>query len=112
MTAFFSPAAIVAGAALVLTASAELTIANAAPGAVTAAVNRSTSNLVKVRDDGYYWRDRHYHRRHYRGRVVDAPFAHVESGQRTIVDAPFVHVHKGRHGTRVVAPFVDLWEPR
>lgn len=54
---------------------------------------------------------RRHHRRH-RGRVVDAPFAYVESGRRTIVDAPFTHVYVDRRGRRhVVAPFVDLWTP-
>lgn len=112
MTAFFSTSAMAAGAALVMIGSAGLTVANAAPGAGTPALNQAQSNLVRVYDDGYRWRHRRYHRRYSRGRVVDAPFAHVESGRRTVVDAPFVHVYKGRHGTRVVAPFVDLWEPR
>jgi hypothetical protein len=83
-----------AAAALILMASAGLTAAKAAPGAGTAAVNQASSDLVTVHDDGYRWRHRHYHRRYYRGHVVDAPFAHVESGRRTIVDAPFVHVYE------------------
>jgi hypothetical protein len=112
MTAFFSPASIMAAAASVLVGSAGLTVANAAPGAGTAVVNQAPSNLVKVHDDGYRRRHRHYHRRYYRGHVVDAPFAHVESGRHTVVDAPFVHVYSGRHGNHIVAPFVDLWEPR
>lgn len=112
MTAFFSPASMIAVAASVVIGSAGLSVANAAPGAGTAAVSQASPNLVKVHDDGYRWRRRHYHRRYYRGHVVDAPFAHVESGRHTVVDAPFVHVYKGRHGKHIVAPFVDIWEPR
>lgn len=111
MTAFFSRVSVMAAATSVLVGSAGLTVANAAPGAGTTVVDQASSNLVKVNDDGYRWRHRHYHRRYYRGHVVDAPFAHVESGRRTVVDAPFVHVYSGRHGNHIVAPFVDLWEP-
>ncbi|AGK58776.1 hypothetical protein HYPDE_35523 [Hyphomicrobium denitrificans 1NES1] len=112
MAAFLSPLLTTAAAALVLMGSAGLTITQAAPGAGAVAVNQASSDLVRVHDDGYRWRHRRHHRRYYRGQVVGAPFAHVESGRRTIVDAPFVHVYEGRHGTHVVAPFVDLWEPR
>ena len=112
MTAFFSPAAMIAGAALILTGLSGLSDATAAPGAGLVAASRSSSFAASttVHDVGY--RSRRYHRRYYRGRVVDAPFTRVESGGRTVVDAPFVHVYKGRRGTRVVAPFVDLWNPR
>jgi hypothetical protein len=110
MTAFFSPAAMIAGAALILTGLSGLSDATAAPGAGLAAARSDASAVGMVHDIGY--RSRRYHRRYYRGRVVDAPFTRVESGGRTVVDAPFVHVYKGRRGTRVVAPFVDLWNPR
>jgi hypothetical protein len=111
MTAFFSPAATIAIAASTFLAVAGLSPAQAAPGAGTLAANGTSSNLVKIRhgDSRRYRRD---HRRYRRGHVVDAPFAHVESGRHTVVDAPFVHVYKGRHGKHIVAPFVDLWEPR
>lgn len=112
MTAFFSPAPMMAVATSVLLGSAGLTVANAAPGAGTAVMGQASSSLVKVHDDGDRWRRRHYHRRYYREHVVDAPFTHVESGRHTVVDAPFVHVYKGRHGKHIVAPFVDIWEPR
>jgi len=112
MTAFFSPAAMIAGAAFVLTGLAGLPEANAAPGASTAAAGSAASSASTVHEVGYRSRHRRYNRRYYRGRVVDAPFTRVESGRRTVVDAPFVHVYKGRRGTRVVAPFVDLWNPR
>jgi hypothetical protein len=109
MTAFLSPASVIA-----LAASAALTLgvscaANAAPGAGATAAGNRASNVVKV---DYRARDRRHYRRYRRGHVVDAPFAHVESGRRTVVDAPFVHVYKGRHGKHIVAPFVDIWEPR
>ncbi|MBN9281657.1 MAG: hypothetical protein J0H37_05250 [Hyphomicrobium denitrificans] len=110
MTAFFSPAAVTAAAAFALMSFAGLGDAQAAPGAGAAAMRTVSPTANSVHDVGY--RSRRYHRRYYRGRVVDAPFAHVESGRRTVVDAPFVHVYKGRRGTRVVAPFVDLWNPR
>ena len=112
MTAFFGPAVTTAAAALMLAASGGLTVTKAAPGAGTATTHQASSDLVQEHDDGYRWRHRRYHHRYHRGPVVDAPFAHVESGRRTVVDAPFVHVYNGRRGTHVVAPFVDLWEPR
>jgi hypothetical protein len=104
MTAFFSSAATIAIAASTFLAVAGLSAAQAAPGAGTLAANGTSSNLVKVRHGDS--------RRYRRGHVVDAPFAHVESRRHTVVDAPFVHVYKGRHGKHIVAPFVDLWEPR
>jgi hypothetical protein len=55
--------------------------------------------------------DRDYHD-YDTGAVVDAPYAHVETGDRVVVDAPFAHVYSGRHGQHIVAPFVDLWVPR
>ena len=57
----------------------------------------------------------HYDRDYYdydTGEVVDAPYTHVETGDRVVVDAPFAHVYSGRHGQHIVAPFVDLWVPR
>jgi hypothetical protein len=103
MTAFFRPftraAAVVAS--FVIAASAATAMPVAHPSDTGA-----TSNVVKADYDRYG----HYHRHYYHGRnVVHAPFTRVESGRRTVVDAPFVHVYDGRHGTHVVAPFVDLW---
>jgi len=92
-------------------ASAAVPVAHAFPGA-TVTANPTPSGVVKVHDERRYYRRHHHRYRHYRGHVVDAPFAHVETGGHTVVDAPFVHVYKGRHGQHVVAPFVDLWEPR
>ena len=70
---------------------------------------------IQVHDRWYGDEDysgRHYIRRHHHDDVVDAPFTHVETGQRVIVDAPFAHVAVGPHGRHIVAPFVDLWVPR
>ena len=95
-----------------LLAGAAMPAAQAFPaGSVTA--GHAPSGVGKVHDERRAYR-RHHHRYHRydRGHVVDAPFAHVETGGRTVVDAPFVHVYQGRHGTHVVAPFVDHWEPR
>ncbi len=105
MTAFFRP---ITAATAVIASLMAVSAANAVPVA-NRATEGATSNLVKVHDrydrDGY-----RHHRRYYRGRhVVHAPFTRVESGGRTVVDAPFAHVYDGRHGTHVVAPFVDLW---
>lgn len=64
-------------------------------------------------DDWDHEHHRPYHHRHrHPDAVVDAPFAHVETGRHTVVDAPFTHVYVGRHGRHIVAPFVDLWIPR
>jgi hypothetical protein len=89
--------------------SAALSAAEALPAGDNV-VTAGASGIVKVRDYRYHDRHhRHSYRRHYRGHIVDAPFAHVESGRHTVVDAPFVHVYSGRHGRHIVAPFVDLW---
>lgn len=64
-------------------------------------------------DDSYY-EPRYYRHRHYRygrNRIIDAPFAHVETGRRVIVEAPFASVHVGRYGRHIRAPFVDIWRP-
>jgi hypothetical protein len=113
MTVSLRPALTISVVFLATLAGATLSAANAAP-VVGPAASVAHSNLVKVHDDGdRYWRHHSYHRHSYRGRVVDAPFAHVESGgRRTVVDAPFAHVYNGRHGQHIVAPFVDLWVPR
>lgn len=106
MTAFSRP---IAGIAAAIASLMAVSAANAMPVAKPTAAGVSP-NLVKVHDR-YDHDDYRYHRRHYRDRhVVHAPFARVESGRRTVVDAPFVHVYSGRHGTHVVAPFVDYWD--
>jgi hypothetical protein len=108
MTAFSRP---ITGIAAAVASLMAVSAANAMPVAKPAAAGVS-SNLVKVHDR--YDRDDYHrhHGRHYRDRdeVVHAPLARVESGRRTIVDAPFVHVYSGRHGTHVVAPFVNYWD--
>ena len=110
---YFLPKIAFTAAVLTGLASAAVPVAHALPGATVAAGQTQSSGVVRVHDERRYYR-RHHHRyhRHYRGHVVDAPFAHVESGGHTVVDAPFVHVYHGRHGKHIVAPFVDLWEPR
>jgi hypothetical protein len=103
MTAFFRTSLATAAAlASLLAASA----ANALPVAKSG-MTEPSAHLVKV-NDRY---DRRYHRHYYGDRnVVHAPFTRVESGNRSVVDAPFVHVYNGRHGTHVVAPFVNYWD--
>jgi hypothetical protein len=112
MTVLSRPVLTIAAVFSMTLSGAALSAANAMP-AVGPAVAAAPSDVVKVGDDGY-WHGHHRYRRHsYRGHVVDAPFAHVESGpHRTVVDAPFAHVYNGRHGQHIVAPFVDLWVPR
>jgi hypothetical protein len=107
MTAFSRP---IIGISATIAAFAAMSVAaNALPVAKPGAAGPS-SNLVKV-GDRYDRDDRRYDRRYDRRRdVVHAPFTRVESGRRTVVDAPFVHVYEGRHGTHVVAPFVNYWE--
>jgi hypothetical protein len=46
------------------------------------------------------------------GTYVRAPFTEVDTHRGTWVAAPFARVYSGRHGTRVRAPFVNLWVPR
>ena len=113
MTVSLRPVLTIAAVVSATLAGAALSAASAMP-AVSPTASVASSNLVKVHDDGNrYWRHHSYHRHYYRGHVVDAPFAHVESGgRRTVVDAPFAHVYNGRHGQHIVAPFVDLWVPR
>jgi hypothetical protein len=96
-----------------LVANAAVPVAHAFPAGDSAAVGHAPSGIVKIHDERRTYRRYHrgYHR-YAREHVVDAPFAHVESGEHTVVDAPFVHVYRGRHGQHIVAPFVDLWEPR
>jgi hypothetical protein len=45
---------------------------------------------------------------------VRAPFTSVDTDneERTRVEAPFTSVDKGEDGTRIRAPFVDLFVPR
>ncbi|HML29691.1 MAG TPA: hypothetical protein PKE16_12790 [Hyphomicrobium sp.] len=105
MTAFSRPLIVLTAALATLTAGSA---ANAFPTAQREAA--TPSSVVKVHDRYDRNGRRIYHRHDYRGRnVVHAPFTRVESGRRTVVDAPFAHVYRGRHGTHVVAPFVDLW---
>lgn len=109
---FLAKVAFVAAVSSAL-ANATVPVAHALPAGDVVTAGQTPSGIVKVHDDRRY-DGRHHHRYHRypRGHVVDAPFAHVESGGHTVVDAPFVHVYNGRHGQHVVAPFVDLWEPR
>ncbi|MFT3730171.1 MAG: hypothetical protein QM780_01930 [Hyphomicrobium sp.] len=104
MTAFSRPLTIISAvAASLIAASAASALPAAKPG-----VSAGSTRVLKVNDRydrGDYRYRHHYDHRH----VVHAPFTRVESGHRTVVDAPFVHVYDGRHGTHVVAPFVDLW---
>jgi hypothetical protein len=113
MTVSLRPALTIAAVVSATLAGAALSAASAMP-AVSPTTSVAPSNVVKVHDDGdRYWRHHSYHHHTYRGRTVDAPFAHVErGGGRTVVDAPFAHVYNGRHGQHIVAPFVDLWVPR
>jgi hypothetical protein len=106
MTAFFRLALTTAAVVAAIASASPLL---ALPGAKQSAGR--PSSIVKAHDDGD--RNGHYYRHRYdHGNVVDAPFAHVESGGRTVVDAPFAHVYSGRRGQHIVAPFVDLWVPR
>lgn len=110
---YFLPKIAFSTAVLTGLASAAAPVAHAFPGTTVAAGQTPSPGVVKVHDERrYYRRHHHLYHRYYRGHVVDAPFAHVESGGHTVVDAPFVHVYQGRHGQHIVAPFVDLWEPR
>ena len=102
-------------AGLLISAIMPIKTASALPAAKPANSAASPA-IVRVHDD--LWDDRwerpryRYYRPHYyRGEVVDAPFAHVETGRRVIVDAPFAHVYVGPRGRHIVAPFVDLWVP-
>lgn len=103
---FFSVAAITA-----------MTAAGAAANALTVGVTHVgiTAAVVKAHED---WRDEdgvrvgRRHHRHHDANVVEALFADVETGDRTVVNAPFTHVYVGRYGRHVVAPFVNLWIPR
>jgi hypothetical protein len=73
------------------------------------------SAAVLVSDDWDERRDRRRYRDYDNDyRVVDAPFAYVETGPRgrVAVDAPFASVRVGRRGTWVRAPFVNLFVPR
>jgi hypothetical protein len=84
------------------------------PAIVGAAVAGAMIASVTAASAGEY-RHHHYDRDYYdydTGEVVDAPYTHVETGDRVVVDAPFAHVYSGRHGQHLVAPFVDLWVPR
>ncbi len=93
---------------IVLAAAASAAVA--APAARLNAVEPSA--IVLVGDDAAY-EDRHGDREvPRRGAVVDAPLAHVESGDPVIVDAPGTHVGIHRGHVHVVAPFVNLWIPR
>lgn len=104
-TALAATIALSAGAAPAIATPAAI-----AP-AVHGAAEKSSAHAIQVHSRSYHHRhkrrhgDRHDH-------VVDAPYAHVETGDRVEVDAPFAHVHVGRHGRHIVAPFVDLWLPR
>jgi len=83
------------------------TAAASSPG--TASVHAAPPALiVRVNDDDGY----RYHRPYRRGRVVDAPFTHVDSRRPVIVDAPFTHVGVWGNRVRVIAPFVNLSIPR
>ncbi|MET0408594.1 MAG: hypothetical protein ABW006_09525 [Hyphomicrobium sp.] len=103
MTAFFRPLIIAATTIALLSAVSSADAAPQMSKPPSAAVSTQIMN-VSDRYDGPY-------RHHYRGgrNEVHAPFTRVRSGRKTVVDAPFAHVSSGRHGTHVVAPFVDLW---
>lgn len=86
----------------------------AGPAGLKGVASQTAKGIVLIHgdwddDEDEEYRERRSYRRH---RHVDAPFTHVESGRRVIVDAPFAHVYVGRHGRRIVAPFVDLRIPR
>ena len=104
-------------AGLLMAAVLPMTSALALTAAKPQAAAATSSPVVRVNHDSWddEWdrpRYRYYgHHRYYRGEVVDAPFAHVETGRRVVVDAPFAHVYVGRRGHHIVAPFVDLWVP-
>ena len=103
MTAFFRPLII---AATTIASLSAVSSADAGPQILNPAFPVASTQITNVSDryDGPY-------RHHYRGgrNEVHAPFTRVRSGRKTVVDAPFAHVSSGRHGTHVVAPFVDLW---
>jgi hypothetical protein len=103
-------------AALFMSVTLPITSAGALP-ASKPAIAAASSAAIRVHHDSWDddWDRPHYryyhHRDYYRGEVVDAPFAHVETGRHVIVDAPFTHVYVGPRGHHIVAPFVDLWVP-
>jgi hypothetical protein len=95
-------AAIVAAAAL---------NASAAPLGRMGATAADRSAVIRVGGNDNSRDDRPY-RSERRGVVVDAPYAHVETGNPVVVDAPFAHVRVGPGRVRVIAPFVNLSVPR
>ncbi len=74
-----------------------------------AAIRAAAAHSAVIRvsdDDGTY-------RRHYRrGRVVNAPYTHVDTRGPVVVDAPYTHVRVSRGRVRVIAPYVNLSIPR
>ena len=87
--------------------------AYAAPiSAIQQAAARQDSAVTKVHRRSYRHHHHSYRHHHRRTRVVEAPFAYVESGRRVLVEAPFTTVYVGRRGRYVRAPFVNLWIPR
>ena len=106
---FFALASALMMAAMAATPAAALT----APKR-QAVADASAVSIIKVRNKRHH--RKHAHKHHRRHRIVEAPFARVDTGygrRRGVqVDAPFAFVSVGRQGRYVRAPFVDLWVPR
>jgi hypothetical protein len=81
-------------------------------GAAVASAMIASMSAAGAGEYRHHHHDRDYYDDYDTGEVVDAPYTHVETGDRVVVDAPFAHVYSGRHGQHIVAPFVDLWVPR
>ena len=94
--------------AMIFTAGAINTAAAVSPGGTNQHAAPRLP-IVRINDDDDGYRYRRYHRR---GRVVDAPYTHVDSRGPVIVDAPFTHVGVSGSRVRVIAPFVNLSIPR
>lgn len=83
-------------------------VASATPGTVAAPAHASDVQPV------YYCSKKAWRRGlcGNNGSYVRAPFAEVDTHRGTWVAAPFTRVYSDRYGTRVRAPFVNLWSPR
>lgn len=95
-------------AALTVIAAAASSPAAALPLGRAGARSATPSMLLQVSEDDSY----RYRRPYRRGRVVDAPYTHVDTRGRVLVDAPYAHVGVSGNRVRVIAPFVNLSIPR
>jgi hypothetical protein len=103
------------GVALATALSASIVVLPAASAASFGALLRAQAgnDLVQpVGESGQYTEEEYYDED--RDTQVRAPFTSVDTSKSegTQVEAPFTSVESDDHGTRVRAPFVDLFVPR